>query len=153
MKTFKALRKPSTGEYWSWNNVQEKWMPSDRPVLLNETVTTEQLKAIDAIPAEAGTDIELIEVVIMEKSEYLKIKPDFLVNHPLELLFFGEEVEVVENILKEANTHHVLEWRHDRERPSGSQINIVCHTTSFANAYYHVGAQIGRKVLAKRKED
>jgi hypothetical protein len=154
MKTYKALRKPSTGEYWTWNNVHEKWMPSATPDLLKEEVTMRDLELIGALPENSEGDIELTEVVMMEKSEYQKIKPDFLDNHPLELLFLEDkDVKVVKDILKEANTHYVLQVKEDRERPSGSQFSIVCPTTTFANAYYHVGAQIGRKVLAERKED
>ncbi len=153
MKIYKALKKPSTNEYWNWNDELGRWVTSDSPDLLKETVTIHHLRAVGMFPDDvAGADIELIEVVIMEKSEYGKIKPNFLKEHPLELLFLDEkEIELVNGIMKEANTHHVLEWKHDRERPSGSQINVTCHTTSFANAYYHVGAQIGRQILSKRK--
>ena len=153
MKTFKALRKPSTNEYFVWNDI-EGWQTCDSPDLLKETTTIDQLRAIGMFPDDiSGDDIELTEIVIMEKSEYLSIKPDFLENHPMELLFFGKEIEAVRNILKEANTHYVLEWKEDSERPSGCQINIVCPTTTFANAYYHVGAQIGRQILSKRKSE
>lgn len=151
MKVFKALRKSSTGEYYTWDNEGGKWMPTSAPDLMGEAVTIEQLKSIGMITEELGADIELTEVVVMEKSECLKIKPDFIENYPLGLLFFGKEIEAVEAILKEANEHYVLEWKVDGERPDMCQINIICPTTSFANAYYHIGAQIGRQILSKRK--
>jgi len=153
MKTFKALRKPSTDEYWTWNNVHEKWMPSGTPDLLSADVAIGQLKAIDALPPDAGDDIELAEVFIMDSAEKGRIKKDFIEEHPLQLLFFGKEIEQVMEILKEANEHYALEHkRNDAEEADRGQIDIVCPTTSFANAYYHIGTEIGKKILSKRKD-
>lgn len=151
MKTFKALKKPSTGGYWIWAN--NRWMTSDRPDLLNEVATIEDLKSVDMFPLEAGNDAELVEVVVMDKSELGRLKKDFIKEHPLGLLFHGKrDIKKVRQILKEANEHYVLEHKEDLdENGSRCQIDITCPTTSFASAYYHVGAQIGKEILSKRK--
>ena len=149
MKTFKALRRPSTGEYWVL--VGFGWKTSDIPDLLRDSVTIQELIGTGHVPPVQLSDMELVEVVIMEKSEYNIIKKNFLKEHPLELLFHGKrEIDKVRKILKVAGGSHVLSSKEDADS-SGCRFDVTCLTTSFANAYYHIGAEIGKKIISKRK--
>lgn len=158
MKTFKALRKPSTGQYWTWESISESWILSETPDLLRPETVMMDLKLIGMIPEEAGDDLELAEVFVMSRTERSIFKKSFIEEHPLQLLFHGKrDIKKVKQILKEANENYVLDSKDAEngkdDRADRCQINIVCPTTSFANAYYHIGAEIGKRVLAKRKED
>ena len=79
-----------------------------------------------------------------------------LEEYRLELIFYEEEIEMFRDVIKEANTHHVLIWDEEEEQYGGRKaviFRIHCGTTSFAMAYYHLGAAVSRKIIRKRKKD
>lgn len=81
----------------------------------------------------------------------IKLK-EGLEEYKLELIFYGEEIEMFRKIFKEAQESHVLWCEEEDERPESDSVvfRIYCSTTSFANAYYHLGMRVCKEIVANR---
>lgn len=73
--------------------------------------------------------------------------------HKLELIFYGNEIELFRELFKEAQEHYPLWCEEEDERPDYDSVifRIYCSSTSFANAYYYIGTNVGIKIISKRK--
>jgi len=76
---------------------------------------------------------------------------EFLYNKPLELSLPTKEANAFRKILKKAQESFVLEIKEEKGiKPGGVQyynFEVVCPTTGFANAYFHIGIKYCQQVL------
>lgn len=78
----------------------------------------------------------------------------FLKENPLVINVENSQLQDVRTILKELNDIFVLEWDEIKSTTKGGyEFRIICPSTSFANAYYHIGCKLMRKMKIKQKED
>lgn len=79
----------------------------------------------------------------------------FLNTKPLKLHFYNEEIELARQALKKCGESYILDITELPGIPEHNEqkFEIVCPTSNFQQAYYHIGVQIDKDVLSKRKEN
>lgn len=95
-------------------------------------------------------------VMFFHIRELLDGKKALIEKYPLEFPVFESELESMRALIKEANTHYVFEWIEEKESHESAWgqrwiYRVSCPTTSFANAYWHLGLEFEKHIRSKRK--